>query len=48
MVVALGVGVGVGLFVLWSLFLLVRFAIAFAREIRRKWKREDRALAGGP
>lgn len=40
--------VTVCLFILWSLYLLVRFAIAFSRatrEIRRKWKRDDRSLA---
>jgi hypothetical protein len=36
------------LFTLWSLYLLVRFALAFrtaARELRVKWTAEDRALA---
>jgi hypothetical protein len=36
------------LFVLWSLYLLVRFAIAFrhaARQLRQKWTRDDRAAA---
>ncbi len=34
------------LFILWSLYLLVRFAIAFwlaSRQLRRKWTRDDRA-----
>jgi hypothetical protein len=37
-------------FTLWSLYLLIRFAIAFARvarEIRGKWKRDDRSLETG-
>ncbi len=35
------------LFILWSLYLLIRFAIAFGsarRHLRRKWKRDDRSL----
>jgi hypothetical protein len=35
------------LFVLWSLYLMIRFALAFrraSRELRRKWKADDRAL----
>jgi hypothetical protein len=39
------------LFILWSLYLLIRFAIAFARasrQIRHKWKRDDRSLVGQP
>jgi len=34
--------------VLWSVYLLIRFAIAFhsaARQLRQKWKRDDRATA---
>jgi len=37
------------LFVLWSGYLLIEFAIAFhsaARQLRRKWKRDDWAMAG--
>jgi hypothetical protein len=37
------------LFVLWSVYLLIRFAIAFhsaARQLGRKWKRDDRAASG--
>jgi hypothetical protein len=46
-VVMLVMSVLAGLFVLWSLYLLTRFGLAFARasrELRRKWKADDRAL----
>lgn len=36
------------LFALWSLYLLIRFGIAFGRahrQLRRKWTRDDRSLA---
>jgi hypothetical protein len=36
-----------GLFLLWSLYLLIRFSIAFSRakrQLREKWKRHDRAV----
>ncbi|HTW95513.1 MAG TPA: hypothetical protein VMD30_12000 [Tepidisphaeraceae bacterium] len=36
------------LFIIWSLYLLGRFAIAFhlaARQLRRKWRRDDRSAA---
>jgi hypothetical protein len=36
-----------GLFILWSLYLLTRFAIAFhiaARKLRKQWRRDDRAI----
>jgi hypothetical protein len=39
------------LMVLWALYLLVRFAIAFglaARRLRRQWRRDDRAAAPAP
>jgi hypothetical protein len=35
------------LFALWSLYLLIRFAIAFSRayrQLRKKWKRDDRQV----
>jgi hypothetical protein len=38
--------VSASLFVLWSVYLLIRFAIAFrsaARQLHQKWKRDDRA-----
>jgi hypothetical protein len=41
-------GVSACLFTLWSLYLLVRFAVAFwvaARKLRLKWSRDDRSLA---
>jgi hypothetical protein len=37
------------LFLLWSTYLLIRFAIAFhiaARNLRRQWLRDDRSNAG--
>lgn len=37
------------LFTIWSLYLLIRFAIAFhfaARQLRQKWRADDRANAG--
>jgi hypothetical protein len=40
-------GVGCCLFFLWSLYLLMRFAIAFriaATHLRRKWARDERSL----
>ncbi|HEY7087090.1 MAG TPA: hypothetical protein VH518_03315 [Tepidisphaeraceae bacterium] len=36
-----------GLFLLWALYVLIRFAIAFhlaARQLKSKWRRDDRAL----
>jgi hypothetical protein len=48
MVIQLVLGVAFGLFVLWSLYLLVRFAVAFwfaARKLRRKWARDDRSIS---
>jgi hypothetical protein len=44
---ALVVAVATSLFTLWSLYLLVRFAIAFrraARELRGQWMSDDRAV----
>jgi type IV secretory pathway TrbD component len=41
------VGVTCFLFILWSLYLLVRFAVAFwfaAHMLRHKWTRDDRSL----
>jgi hypothetical protein len=38
------------LFLLWSLYLLIRFAVAFhiaSRKLRNAWNRDDRALAAG-
>jgi hypothetical protein len=35
----------VPLFTLWSLYLLIRFVVAFARasrQLRRQWARDDR------
>jgi hypothetical protein len=35
------------LFVIWSLYLLVRFAVAFGRasgELKRRWKVHDRSI----
>jgi hypothetical protein len=35
------------LFIMWSLYLLIRFAISFhkaARQMKTKWRRDDRAL----
>ncbi|MGH7177851.1 MAG: hypothetical protein ACREJC_10755 [Tepidisphaeraceae bacterium] len=40
------VGAAAGLFILWSIYLLTRFAISFHRAARRmgtEWKRDDRA-----
>jgi hypothetical protein len=51
LLVQLLMGVAGGLFLLWSLYLLVRFAVAFriaARQLRGKWVRDDRALAEVP
>jgi hypothetical protein len=34
------------LFILWSLYLLIRFAVSFhlaARQMKHKWRRDDRA-----
>jgi hypothetical protein len=48
-ILILAVSVAVLLFALWSLYLLIRFAIAFhlaARQLRRKWSRDD--LAADP
>jgi hypothetical protein len=39
--------VAAALFLLWSIYLLVRFGIAFhkaARQLKRKWRRDDRSL----
>jgi hypothetical protein len=47
MTILLLTGVSACLFILWSLYLLVRFAIAFgvaAKKLRRKWSRDDRSL----
>jgi MFS family permease len=41
-------GVAATLFILWSLYLLLRFAIAFhiaARQLKHKWTRDDRSLS---
>lgn len=46
-VMLLILGVASSLFILWSLYLLVRFAIAFwiaSATLRRKWTRDDRSL----
>lgn len=48
LIVMLILTVAASLFILWSLYLLIRFAIAFhlaARELNRKWQRDDRANA---
>jgi hypothetical protein len=47
LIMMLVMSVASGLFILWSLYLLVRFAIAFwiaAGRLRRKWTRDDRSL----
>jgi hypothetical protein len=39
----------ISLFILWSIYLLIRFAISFrraARQLRHKWTRDDRAVTG--
>lgn len=39
--------VAMSLFLLWSLYLLIRFAIAFhraAKQLRQKWDRDDRSI----
>jgi hypothetical protein len=46
LLITLIIAVAAFLFALWSLYLLVRFAIAFrraSRQLRHKWKRDDRA-----
>jgi hypothetical protein len=48
LVLMLIASVSSSLFFLWSFYLMVRFAIAFhlaARHLRRKWRRDDRAMA---
>jgi len=48
LIITLVVGVGGLLFILWQVYLLIRFAIAFgkaAKKLRREWKQADRALA---
>ena len=45
-----GVAVLTSLFLLWSLYLLIRFAIAFhkaARALRGKWQAQDRSVVAG-
>jgi hypothetical protein len=47
LIMLLVMSVASGLFILWSLYLLVRFAIAFwiaAGKLRGKWTRDDRSL----
>jgi len=47
LIMMLAMSVASGLFLLWSLYLLVRFAIAFwiaAGKLRHKWTRDDRSL----
>jgi MFS family permease len=47
LILMLVMAVASGLFILWSLYLLVRFAIAFwiaAGKLRNKWTRDDRSL----
>jgi hypothetical protein len=47
LLLALILSVAAALFVLWSLYLLIRFAIAFhlaARRLKSTWRRDDRAL----
>jgi hypothetical protein len=37
------------LILLWSFYLMVRFALAFrraAKQLRTEWKRDDRAVTG--
>jgi hypothetical protein len=49
LMVLLTASVLTGLFTLWSLYLLIRFAISFrkaARQLRAQWKRHDRAAEG--
>jgi hypothetical protein len=51
LVLDLVAGVAIGLFMLWSLYLLLRFAIAFhraSRQLRRSWNRDDRARTTDP
>src|ERR1700677_3256319 len=51
LILQLLIGVACGLFLLWSLYLLIRFAIAFrmaSRKLRRSWLRDDRSLANSP
>jgi hypothetical protein len=48
LIMMLVLGVASGLFILWSLYLLVRFALAFwiaSHKLQRKWTRDDRSLA---
>ncbi len=47
LIMMLVMSVASGLFILWSLYLLVRFAIAFwmaAGKLQHKWTRDDRSL----
>jgi hypothetical protein len=47
LIMQLLLGVAASLFILWGLYLLVLFAVAFwiaARQLRRKWSRDDRSL----
>jgi hypothetical protein len=48
LIIVLIIATAAFLFALWSLYLLVRFAIAFRRaskQLRQKWTRDDRATA---
>ena len=48
LIMMLVMSVASGLFILWSLYLLVRFAIAFwiaAGKLQHKWTRDDRSLS---
>ena len=45
--IVLVIGVVSGLFLFWSLYLLIRFALAFGKArklLRRKWAAGDRAM----
>jgi MFS family permease len=47
LIIALIMGVAAFLFTLWSLYLVIRFALAFrkaSRHLSLKWRRDDRAL----
>ncbi len=48
LMIALAMGTASALFILWMLYVLVRFAIAFgkaARKLRRQWRLDDHAIA---
>jgi hypothetical protein len=50
MALMLGIGTLGILFILWCLYLMIRFAFAFAkasRQLRRKWQEQDRSVVMG-